>query len=266
MNGCVLLHIPAMRRTRFSVAARTSGRLTVPLTLMLILLLTGGKALPASILFIGNSFTYGGNSAVHSYRADTVTDLNGEGIGGVPALFKSFATQTGLTYEVSLETEAGVGLDWHLQHRREVIGRQRWDVVVMHGYSTLDKDKPGDPRLLIASARADGAVAARRRRRRSGAIAVFRRPAAADQVYDPKGAWYGKSVESMPVICVRRTTWRQREFVHLRAWCRWGRPGSEASTAGSRSPTPTMAAMPGRLTCGLKMATTPVYLVTTCRH
>ena len=42
-------------------------------------------ALPASartILFIGNSFTYGANSPAHYYRAETVTDLNGPGPTG----------------------------------------------------------------------------------------------------------------------------------------------------------------------------------------
>ena len=39
-----------------------------------------------SVLFIGNSFTYGWGSPVRHYRASTVTDLNNEGIGGVPAL------------------------------------------------------------------------------------------------------------------------------------------------------------------------------------
>jgi len=43
-----------------------------------------------SILFIGNSFTFAANSPVRFYRAETVTDLNNEGNGGVPALFKSF--------------------------------------------------------------------------------------------------------------------------------------------------------------------------------
>lgn len=46
-----------------------------------------------SILFIGNSFTFGSGSAVRFYRADTVTDLNEDGIGRVPALFKSFSDQ-----------------------------------------------------------------------------------------------------------------------------------------------------------------------------
>ena len=51
-----------------------------------------------SVLFIGNSFTYGFGSPVKYYRPDTVTDLNNEGIGGVPALVKSFSDQAGLDF------------------------------------------------------------------------------------------------------------------------------------------------------------------------
>ncbi len=40
-----------------------------------------------TILFVGNSFMHGAGSAARYYRANTVTDLNGEGQGGVPALF-----------------------------------------------------------------------------------------------------------------------------------------------------------------------------------
>src|SRR5689334_17880790 len=76
-------------------------------------------AAPASattILFVGNSFTYGdpagGAPLVQNYRPGTVTDLNGTGIGGVPALFKAFTVQAGLNYDVSLETSPGKGLDW----------------------------------------------------------------------------------------------------------------------------------------------------------
>ncbi len=101
------------------------------------------------VLFIGNSFTYGYGSAARFYRADSVTDLNNEGIGGVPALFKSFADQAGLDYNVALETRGGSGLDFHLASKLGVIGRQPWDQVVMHGYSTLDSENPGDPNKLI---------------------------------------------------------------------------------------------------------------------
>ena len=50
---------------------------------------------PRSILFVGNSFTQGAHSAVKRYRADAVTDLNGDGYGGVPALFKTFTEEVG---------------------------------------------------------------------------------------------------------------------------------------------------------------------------
>ena len=104
-----------------------------------------------SVLFVGNSFTYGTGSATRYYRADTVTDLNKQGTGGVPALFKSFADQAGVDYDVSIETYPGAGLDFHLANRLELIGQQPWDHVVMHGYSTLDRDSPGNPAKLIAT-------------------------------------------------------------------------------------------------------------------
>ena len=74
-----------------------------------------------------------------------MTDLNNEGIGGVPALFKSLTDQAGYNYEVALETRGGVGLDFHLANKLGVIGTRGWDKVVMHGYSTLDAEKPRDP-------------------------------------------------------------------------------------------------------------------------
>lgn len=125
------------------------------LTSLLALLLSVASlsaAAQTSVLFIGNSFTYGYGSAARYYRTDSVTDLNNEGIGGVPALFKSFADQAGLDYDVYLETRGGSGLDFHLENKLGVIGRRPWDQVVMHGYSTLDSNKPGDPAVLIDTA------------------------------------------------------------------------------------------------------------------
>jgi hypothetical protein len=78
--------------------------------------------------------------------------MNDEGIGGVPALFKSFAAQAGFDYEVALETR-GAGLDFHLANKLDVIGRRPWDKVVMHGYSTLDANKPRDPAQLVPTAK-----------------------------------------------------------------------------------------------------------------
>lgn len=81
-----------------------------------------------SVLFIGNSFTFGYGSAMRFYRADTIRDLNHEGQGGVPALFKSFTQQVGLEYDVAIETRGGTGIDWHLANKLSVINQQPWDI------------------------------------------------------------------------------------------------------------------------------------------
>lgn len=49
----------------------------------LALLGVAGNSFGGSILFIGNSFTFAHGSPVRYYRADTVTDLNSAGQGGV---------------------------------------------------------------------------------------------------------------------------------------------------------------------------------------
>jgi len=80
-----------------------------------------------SVLFIGNSFTYGYGSATKYSRSDSVTDLNNDGIGGVPALFNSFTEQAGLEYDVFLETRSGNAFDFHLENKLAEIGTQPWD-------------------------------------------------------------------------------------------------------------------------------------------
>ena len=107
---------------------------------------------PRTILFVGNSFTFGAMSDAMTYRKDSVEDLNGDGMGGVPALFKRFADEAGLRYSVFLETAAGQTLTWHLANKRTVIDRP-WDAVVLQRYSTLSPEKPGDPTETIAAAR-----------------------------------------------------------------------------------------------------------------
>ncbi len=131
---------------------RTFTRLAFSALTALTLAASAGAAAAAEkILFVGNSFTYGASSPVWKYKGNTVTDLNGGGVGGVPALFKSFTQQAGLDYEVSLETVAGQGLDHHLAEKKALIDKP-WDIVVMHGLSTLDRAKPGDPALLVSTA------------------------------------------------------------------------------------------------------------------
>jgi hypothetical protein len=105
------------------------------------------------ILFVGNSFTFAAHSPAMHYETDQVHDLNppdalGRTIGGVPALFKEFTKEAGLDYDVSLETVGGKGFDYHLAEKRALLDKP-WDVVVGHGYSTLDQAHPGDPALLI---------------------------------------------------------------------------------------------------------------------
>jgi len=148
-----------------------------------------------TILFIGNSFTYGQGAAVHYYRANTVTDLNDEGIGGLPALFKSFATEAGLNYDVYLETHPGIGLDWHLDNKSGVIGQRAWDSVVMHGFSMLDAKKPGDPALLVETV---GRMSELLRARNPAVeIRLMSTWPRADQTYPATGIWHDKPIEAM---------------------------------------------------------------------
>jgi hypothetical protein len=140
--------------TGYSHAIKISRDLTmkssIPKIAALVLILNSALvSAETTVLFIGNSFTFGYGSATKYYRSDSVTDLNNEGIGGVPALFKSFTKQAGLDYDVYLETKGGSALDFHLENKLDLIGTQPWDQVVMHGYSTLDSNKPGDPAMLV---------------------------------------------------------------------------------------------------------------------
>ena len=90
----------------------------LPTASTLVALLAVGLATVAaqggtSVLFIGNSFTFGAGWPVRFYRLNTVTDLNDEGIGGVPALFKSFTVQAGLDYTVLARNERRPGFEFH---------------------------------------------------------------------------------------------------------------------------------------------------------
>jgi hypothetical protein len=158
-------------------------------------LIAAGNAAAAGILFVGNSYTEGYGSPVFSYRRESVTDLNGRGNGGVAALFKSFASQSGLAFEVCLETEPGASLDWHVDHKLGVIGRRAWDVVVLQGYGGLDPRKARDAALVATGVRQLAEFL------RVGNPAVDIRLMAtwsrADETYLPKGAWYGKPIDAM---------------------------------------------------------------------
>ncbi|MEP9402403.1 DUF4886 domain-containing protein [Sphingomonas silueang] len=156
-----------------------------------------GAALPAAardILFVGNSFTFGAGSPVERYRPDSVTDLNGEGIGGVPALFAAFARQAGLDWRVYLETSPGKDLAFHYANRRTLLDR-RWDVVTLQGYSTLDAERPGDPtRHAAAAAKLAALFRARNPKVRVALVSTWSR---ADLTYRPGSRWSGKPIARM---------------------------------------------------------------------
>jgi hypothetical protein len=157
--------------------------------------LAAPSAFAANILFVGNSFTFAAGTPIMTYRANTVTDLNRNGTGGVPALFKSFSVEAGLDYDVFLETWPGVGIDWHLDHALDKIGRQRWDTVVLQSYSTLDAGHPGDPATLVRSVKRMAAVL--KDRNPAVDVRLMSTWSRADQTYERSGHWYGKPIEAM---------------------------------------------------------------------
>jgi hypothetical protein len=149
---------------------------------------------PRTIVFVGNSYTYGAYSPEWKYRAQSVTDLNEGGYGGVPALFKLFTQEAGLNYAVSLETSPSKTLQWHWENRRAVLDRA-WDHVVLQGYSTLDPQKPGDPASTIEYTRRLAAMfVARNPRVEISLTATWSRP---DLTYPPGGHWYGQPIAQM---------------------------------------------------------------------
>jgi hypothetical protein len=147
-----------------------------------------------SLLIIGNSFQFGSGSSIQFYRPQTVTDLNQGGVGGVAALVKAFANQAGLDYAVSIETISGSALDRHLRDKKDLLARP-WEHVVMAGYSTLDQNNPGNPALLVRTAKEmAGLLAAQNPRVDIRLIATWPR---ADQTYPETGHWHGKPIDAM---------------------------------------------------------------------
>jgi hypothetical protein len=102
---------------------------------------------PTSILFVGNSYTFGRVDPVMSYNAANVHDLtyamwlaNPAGTnafephpwGGVPGIFKQFTVEAGLDYDVSLSTRNAASLRGHFLNTngnwdlRSNIALQKW--------------------------------------------------------------------------------------------------------------------------------------------
>ena len=176
---------------------KTANRTALIIAALLMVLPAAAQA--RTILFIGNSFTFGANSPAHYYKPDTVHDLNGpdkngKTVGGVPAIFKAFTNEAGLDYDVSVETVGGKGIDYHYAEKRALIDKP-WDVVVMHSYSTMDKDHPGNPALLISSA--TDMTKMLRTANPNVAVWLDATWSRADQTYPAAGHWHGKPIQQM---------------------------------------------------------------------
>ena len=152
------------------------------------------NAVTKTILFIGNSFTFGDRSPVRTYHPERVTNLNNDGNGGVPALFKTFANEAGLDYDVSMETSPGKSLEWHFTNKASVLQR-KWDIVTLQGYSTLDQAHPGDPADQIKGAHDLATMFATANH--AAKIYLVSTWSRADQTYLPAGHWYGKPINQM---------------------------------------------------------------------
>jgi hypothetical protein len=185
--GCAALAVAPAGTAKESAPAPTAAAGATPSP-------SPAKAAPKTILFIGNSFTQGAHSAARNWRAGTVTDLNGASYGGVPALFKLFAEQAGLDYDVSLETQGGKSLGFHYDERRQLFDRS-WDIVVLQEFSTLDRAKPGDPADYMRNV---GRLTALFKARNPAVdIRLASTWTRADETYKPGGHWYGKPVTAM---------------------------------------------------------------------
>jgi hypothetical protein len=120
-------------------------------------------ATPTTILFVGNSYTFGRVDPVMSYNVGNVDDMTRprpdlpdpnftetagtrpwepHPWGGVPAIFKQLADQAGVDVDVSLSTRNAASLrghflntanaDWDL---RGNIAKRKWDIVVLQEQS-----------------------------------------------------------------------------------------------------------------------------------
>ncbi len=127
------------------------------LALPALLACAAAQADPISVLFVGNSYTFGRVDPVMRYNSANVRDLtapmaaaNGTGSnafephpwGGVAGIFKQFTTQAGLDYQVALSTRNAASLRGHFLNSnpagwdlRGNIASQTWNKVVLQEQS-----------------------------------------------------------------------------------------------------------------------------------
>ncbi len=126
------------------------------------LVATGVHAAPVSVLFVGNSYTFGHHDPALSYYSDNVRDLTRPEAGGsfeittgarpyqphpwggVAGIFKHLTDQAGLDYDVALSTRNAASLRGHFLNSnpagwdmRGNLALQTWDKVVLQEQSAL---------------------------------------------------------------------------------------------------------------------------------
>ena len=138
-------------------------KLTIMIAFMTLAAASAALAEPVSILFVGNSYTFGRIDPVMSYNAANVDDMTRprpdlpdpnftdtagtrawepHPWGGVPGVFKQLAEQAGVEVDVSMSARNAATLrghflntanaDWDL---RGNIARRKWDIVVLQEQS-----------------------------------------------------------------------------------------------------------------------------------
>jgi len=123
----------------------------------LLLAAAAAQAEPTSVLFVGNSFTFGRADPVMSYNHQNVRDLtegmfntnaNGSNAyeprpwGGVPGIFQRLTFQAGLDYDVAMTTRNAATLRGHMLNTnpanwdlRSNLSSQAWGQVVLQEQS-----------------------------------------------------------------------------------------------------------------------------------
>lgn len=110
-------------RRKFAIARSSASAL-----LAAAILLTGvpARLVAEEILFIGNSFTYGGPDQVVKSH------------GGIPKLVEAIAIAKGRTISTTMISSGGKTLAWHLKQEATGVGvkSRPWDWVVLQEFST----------------------------------------------------------------------------------------------------------------------------------
>jgi hypothetical protein len=186
-------------------ASKTLARPLARAAMLAIALTSAGAASadPISILFVGNSYTFGRVDPAMSYNAANVRDLtdpsrpgfssttgsNGyepHPWGGVPGIFKMLTVQARLDYDVALSTRNAATLRGHYLNSnpagwplRSNVASQRWDTIVL-------QERSDSPLPRGTTANAQPAVFAAY----AGLLAEYARSQSADFTYT-ESALYG---------------------------------------------------------------------------